>query len=142
MASGSDQGKATTEERGRRRLEEQVRQKQNLEALKSLAGGVAHDFNNILTIITGNLAFVKEAMEPRAPRNDDVIRESLQEIEEAVAKACALAGRLLAFGRRESETPRSLDTAAFLAEQEPLLRRLLVEDCALEVRCDEGVGRI
>jgi PAS domain S-box-containing protein len=110
-------------ERERRRLEEQLRQAQRLEALGRMAGGVAHDINNILTIILGNTELI--------PRGVPGVSENLQEIDAAARRAAELTSQLLAFGRRQVFTPELCDAGAVVAGLERMVRRLLPEDIAL-----------
>ena len=83
------------------RLEEQLRQSQKLEAIGSLAGGVAHDFNNVLTIIRNTSLLLGSGLE------DEQARERLQQIDAAVDHAASLTRQLLAFGRRQILRPEA-----------------------------------
>ncbi|HEV3032897.1 MAG TPA: ATP-binding protein [Polyangia bacterium] len=106
------------------KLEERLLRGERLESLGRLAGGVAHDLNNLLTIILGNVE-VARAEEPGA---DD---SALGEIRTAADRAAVLTRRLLAFGRRQMYKPELIDVGATVAAFEPLLRRLLPEDVTL-----------
>ena len=108
------------------RLEERLRQGQRLEALGRLAGGVAHDLNNLLTIVLGNLDLVRMESGRSADADD-----SLSEIRGAADRAAVLTRRLLAFGRRQAFNPALVDVGATVAAFEPLLRRLLPENVRL-----------
>ena len=123
-------------------LEEQFRQAQRLEAVGRLAGGVAHDFNNILTAITGYTELLLEDFRGQDPRRAD-----LEEIRSAAQRAAALTGQLLAFSRKQVLQPRILDLNEVVRGLEKMLRRLIGEDVALEfapgaalwaVRADPG----
>ena len=123
-------------------LEEQVRQAQRLEAVGRLAGGVAHDFNNILTAITGYTELLLEDFRGQDPRRAD-----LEEIRAAAQRAAALTGQLLAFSRKQVLQPRILDLNEVVRGLEKMLRRLIGEDVVLEfapgadlwaVRADPG----
>ncbi len=116
----------------KRRLEEQFRQSQKVQALGQLTGGVAHDFNNILTAILGysDLALKRVANDPGAS-------ESLREIKIAGERAAALTRQLLAFSRKQVLQPRSLHLGEVVAGMEKMLRRLLGESIDLVVRVHE-----
>ncbi len=117
----------------RRRLEEQLRQAQKMEALGRLAGGVAHDFNNILTAIIANAGLaVLEAPE------HDPNRPLLQEIQEAGRRGADLTRQLLAVSRKQVLEPRPVDLNALLANLRRLLARVIGED--RELRLDLGAG--
>ncbi len=113
------------------RLEERLRQGQRLEALGRLAGGVAHDLNNLLTIILGNLDLVR--MDAGAIEDPD---DAISEIRGAADRAAVLTRRLLAFGRRQAFSPALVDVSATVAAFEPLLRRLLPENVKLVLERD------
>jgi two-component system cell cycle sensor histidine kinase/response regulator CckA len=118
-------------------IEEQLRQAQKMEAVGQLAGGVAHDFNNILTVIRGYSAMLYEELDPAGG-----MREDVKEIADAALRATALTGQLLAFSRRQVLEPRALDLNHVLDKLEPMLRRLLGDDIELRtVRASEGLVR-
>jgi two-component system cell cycle sensor histidine kinase/response regulator CckA len=118
-------------------LEEQLRQAQKMEAVGQLAGGVAHDFNNILTVIRGYSATVYEDLDPASP-----LREDVEEIAQAAQRATALTRQLLAFSRRQVLEPCALDLNHVLDKVEPMLRRLLGDNIDLRVvRGSEGLVR-
>ncbi|HYD52211.1 MAG TPA: PAS domain S-box protein, partial [Gemmatimonadaceae bacterium] len=113
----------------RRHLEAQLRQSQKLEAIGQLAGGVAHDFNNILTVIAANAQFASEELAEEHPA-----REMVSEIAEAVARGAGLTRQLLAFSRRQVLQPRVIDVGTVARGVERMLRRLIREHVALEVQ--------
>ena len=109
-------------------LEAQLRRSQKMECVGQLAGGVAHDFNNILTVIHGHAALLAgDALTPGQ-------RESMEEITKAADRAASLTRQLLAFGRRHIIQPRNLDLNDTLAQMAKVLQRVLGEDIELEVR--------
>ena len=116
-----------------RNLEEQLRQAQKLEALGQLAGGVAHDFNNILTIISGFTAFLGRAIPRDSPAWPD-----LQGIENATERASRLTQQLLAFARHQDAEIEVLDLAAIVNETAVLLRRVLGDHVRLDVKPSSG----
>ena len=121
----------------RKRLEEQVLQSQKVEAVGRLAGGVAHDFNNILTTITG----YSELMLMKFQR-DDPLRKQAEEIQRAADKAASLTRQLLAFSRKQTLQPRVLDLSCVVADLEKMLRRLIGEDVELQTIHDPAVGHV
>ena len=103
----------------RRALEARLLAAQKLESIGRLAGGVAHDFNNMLTAIIGNAAFAATT-ESMAE-----VRPLLAEIRTAAERSAALTAQLLAFARRQAVEPTVLDPNAVIQRLEALLRRLL-----------------
>ncbi len=110
-------------------LEEQLVQSRKMEAVGRLAGGIAHDFNNILQVITGNVAMA--GMD--APAGHPV-HGSLDEIARAGERAVNLVQQLLAFSRREELRLRPVEIGALVADTARMLRRLIGEDIALEIK--------
>ena len=104
---------------GRRRLEEQLRQSQKLEAIGRLAGGVAHDFNNILMSIMGSADLLLMQVA------DDPAREEVIEIKQSVQRGAGLTRQLLAFSRRRPTSPRLFALGEVVGGMETMLRRLM-----------------
>lgn len=118
-------------------LQAQLLQAQKMEAIGRLAGGVAHDFNNALSVIIGYGELILQKLEPGDP-----LREDVEEIVEAGKRSQALTRQLLAFSRRQTLQPKTLNLNDELRELEPMLRRLLGEDIDLHLVLGEGLGSV
>src|SRR5436190_10532086 len=112
----------------RRALEEQLRQSQKLEAIGRLAGGVAHDFNNILMSIMGAADLLLMQLAP-----DDSARDEASEIKQAVDRGAGLTRQLLAFSRRQATRPRLFALGDVVGGMETMLRRLIVSEIEFEI---------
>ena len=111
--------------RTRRQLEEQLRQSQKMEAVGRLAGGVAHDFNNILTGITGYVELVLgQVDEPQA-------RRDLEQVRKFSDRAAGLTHQLLAFSRRQPLSVSAVNVNELVRSTSGLIERLIGEDVAL-----------
>lgn len=108
------------------KMEEQLQQSQKMEAVGRLAGGVAHDFNNMLSIISGNIEMVLEDVNP-----DDPVVENLQEIQKATQRSTDLTRQLLAFARKQTISPKVLNVNDAIDSMLNMLRRLIGEDIDL-----------
>src|SRR5262249_5521441 len=102
-----------------KRLEERLLQSQKMEAIRRLAGGVAHDFNNILTTIMG----YSDVLIARVG-SDSPLRSSAEHIARSAARASSLVNQLLVFGRKQVASPVVLDLGVVIAGMEHMLRRL------------------
>ncbi|MBI5283267.1 MAG: response regulator [Candidatus Solibacter usitatus] len=118
----------------RQQLEARVRDIQKMEAVGQLAGGVAHDFNNLLTVILGHASMAA----PRA-QEGSAVRESLGEIQSAGERAAALVSQLLAFGRKQHLRLRVLKLCEVVDGQISMLRSVVGERVALNVRHEPEV---
>jgi len=121
----------------RKHLEQQLRQAQKMEAVGRLAGGVAHDFNNMLTIISGYSGLLLEH-----PAMAEPLRAYVNEIRSASGRAASLTRQLLAFSRQQVLAPRVLDLNAVVANIEKMLKRLIGEDISLVTVLGESLWPI
>jgi len=119
----------------RKRLEEQLRQAQKMESIGTLAGGVAHDFNNILTAITGYGHLTMMKMAP-----DDPNRLNLEQILEAADRAAHLTKDLLLFSRKQAIERKAVDLNEIIGRIEKFIVRVIGEDikCAINLH-DESM---
>jgi PAS domain S-box-containing protein len=118
----------------RKTLEHQLHQSQKLEAIGQLAGGVAHDFNNVLTAIIGYSELLM------LETDDPNTRRDLEEIRRAGNRATAITQQLLAFGRRQLLQPEVVDVNVLVGELETMLRRLVPAHVQIDVRLDRRGG--
>ncbi|MBI5533201.1 MAG: PAS domain S-box protein [Deltaproteobacteria bacterium] len=124
-------------EQERSSLEEQLRQSQKMEAIGQLAGGVAHDFNNILTCINGFTEMLMSTMGPSEP-----IFLDLLEVKKAADRAASLTSQLLAFSRKQVIAPRVMDLNTALRPAARMIQRIIGEDVELRLQLDDCAGRI
>jgi PAS domain S-box-containing protein len=118
--------KKSAEEKSK--LEEQLLQARKMEALGRLAGGVAHDFNNILTGMQGYVHFIKLSLEDSNPLQSD-----LNEIKFAIERAAGLTEQLLAFSKKQVVAPQVLNINALVDDAQNMLSRIIGEDIELIV---------
>lgn len=121
----------------RRNLETQVRQMQKMESVGQLAAGVAHDYNNLMTVVLGNAEFLMED-ENMGREENGMVRE----IHEAADRAAGLTRQLLAFSRRQMIRPRKVDPGPRLRDLGNMLERLLGENIALEFALQDDLKPI
>jgi two-component system cell cycle sensor histidine kinase/response regulator CckA len=107
----------------RRRTEEQLRQALKMETVGQLAGGVAHDFNNMLQVIFGSVEMALRKVEPRC-----AVEKHLLEVRRAAQRSADLTGQLLAFARRQTVSPRVVDLNDVVANARKMIQRLIGED--------------
>jgi len=120
---------ALTDITERNKLELQLRQSQKLDAIGQLTGGVAHDFNNVLSVITGTIDILADGVADRPE-----LAEIARLISEAADRGAELTGRLLAFARRQPLQPRVTDIRVIAEEAANLLRPTLGEQVEIEWR--------
>lgn len=119
------------------RTEEQLRQSQKMEAIGKLAGGVAHDFNNMLSVVLSySVILIKEL------RPGDPMREDLEEIRKAGERAASLTRQLLAFSRQQVLEPRIVDLNDVITNMDKMLQRLIGEDVELVARPTKDLGSV
>ena len=119
------------------RLEDQLRQAQKVEAIGRLAGGVAHDFNNLTAIVLGYGEMLLGQVHAEDPKHKYV-----QQIVEAGRRSAALTRQLLAFSRKQTLQPEVLDINALLRNLERMLGRVIGENIELQFRLAADAGRI
>ncbi len=121
----------------RKRLEMQLLQAQKMEIVGRLAGGVAHDFNNILTVINANAELALMFMKPEDPHY-----EAFEEINKAGERASNLTRQLLAFSRRQIIEPRVINLNRTLLDMDKMFRRLIGEHIELKTIPDESLSPV
>ncbi|MFL5532859.1 MAG: PAS domain S-box protein [Gemmatimonadales bacterium] len=121
----------------RKRTEEQLQEFMRLEAIGRLAGGIAHDLNNMLVAILGFSDLLAQSMVPTDPRLEDV-----RQINDAAERSAELTRQLLAFARRELIQPRKLDLNAVVRYAGGMLRPVLGENVSLVMQLSSEVGPI
>ena len=120
-----------------KQMEDMFRQAQKMEAVGRLAGGVAHDFNNMLSVIIGYSELLLERAD-----TDGQVRKQCEEIKRAGDRAASLTRQLLAFSRQQVLEPRVLNLNTSVAEIEKMLRRLIGEDIDLRTSLDPTLGLV
>jgi PAS domain S-box-containing protein len=120
-----------------RRLERQLRLSQRMEAVGQLAGGIAHEFNNMLAIIIGYSDVLAEALDPA-----DALSGNLEQIKKAADRAATLTRQLLAFSRQQVLQSKVIDLNFSVTEMAKMLRRLLGETIDLTVVTHPALGRV
>jgi two-component system cell cycle sensor histidine kinase/response regulator CckA len=121
----------------RKRVEEQLRRAERMQAAGKLAGGVAHEVNNMMTGVIGFSEFVLRSLEPDDPRKADV-----EEVIKAGTRAADVTRQLLAFTRQQVLRPQMVQINAVVSDMEKMLRRSLGEDKLLELRLSPDAGEI
>ena len=126
LGTSADITERKRSEKEREKLQEQLLQAQKMESVGRLAGGVAHDFNNMLSVILGHAELAMTKLE-----GVDPLHHHLQEIRKAAKHSADLTGQLLAFARKQIVAPRVLDLNDTVAGMLKMLRRLIGEDIDL-----------
>ena len=132
----ADAGRVQAEE-ALRHSEEQLRQAQKMEAVGRLAGGVAHDFNNVLSVILSYGDLLLDDLKPADPMRADV-----EEIRKAGLRAAGLTRQLLMFSRQQVVEPKVIDLSEVLESMEKMLQRILGEDVELVFAPPKAPGRV
>jgi two-component system, cell cycle sensor histidine kinase and response regulator CckA len=121
----------------RKKLEDQLRQSQKMEAVGRLAGGIAHDFNNLLSVIVG-YTYVLQSSLPE----DEILRNSAEQVMSAADKASALTRQLLAFSRKQVLQAEVIDLNDILLGMEKMLPRVIGEDVEVRSIPTPGIKRV
>jgi two-component system cell cycle sensor histidine kinase/response regulator CckA len=121
----------------RKRVEEQLRRAERMQAAGKLAGGVAHEVNNMMTGVIGFSEFLLRSLEDGDPRRSDV-----EEVIKAGTRAADVTRQLLAFTRQQFLQPQVLEVNAVVSDMEKMLRRSLGEDHVLELRLSPEAGQL
>jgi two-component system cell cycle sensor histidine kinase/response regulator CckA len=120
-----------------RQSEGQLRQAQKMEAVGRLAGGVAHDFNNVLSVILSYGELIIGDLKPSDP-----LRADIEEIRKAASRAAGLTRQLLMFSRQQVVEPKVVDLHEVLMGMDKMLQRILGEDVDLVSMPPKSVGRV
>ena len=117
-----------------RQIEQRMQQSQRLEAVGQLTGGIAHDFNNLLTVIVGNAEVLTESLGTAEP-----LHQIAEMVLTAAERAAALTSQLLAFSRRQTLSPRTVDVNLLLEKLGAMLRRTLGEQIDISLASAAGL---
>jgi PAS domain S-box-containing protein len=118
-------------------FEEQLRQSQRLEVLGRLAAGVTHDFNNLLTLITGYSRLLTDQL-----RDDSRLRRHAEKISKAGSQATELVSQLLSFSRKSQLQSAVININEIIVDFESMLRQIVGDDIALEAVLDPNIANI
>ncbi len=121
-----------------RRLQEELRQAQKMEAIGQLAGGVAHDFNNMLMAITAHCDVLTLGLGEGKPVSPQPIQRAVDDIQRVAGKAANLTRQLLTFSRKQTLQPRILDLNAVVDDAQKMIRHLI--GAGVEIRFQPGPG--
>ena len=120
-----------------RRSEEELAQARKMEAVGRLAGGVAHDFNNLITVIRGYAELVEESLPAGAPARAD-----MREVKRAADRAADLTAQLLAFSRKQILQPRVVNLNEIVRRMEKMLPHMIGEDLELVMLLQPDAGNV
>jgi len=121
----------------RRRLEAQLIEQQKMDAIGQLAGGVAHDFSNILAVIMGYSEMIAAKLPAESP-----LKKYTEVVLHASERAAGLTRQLLVFSRKEAVQPVVLDLNAVVTDMDKMLRRLIDENIAMTIITGTSIGRV
>ncbi|HEX2248817.1 MAG TPA: MASE1 domain-containing protein [Gemmatimonadales bacterium] len=121
----------------RRMTEERLRQAHRMESVGRLAGGVAHEANNQMSVVMGAAEFIL-----RRPDIPEAVRVDVEFIQKAAERTAAVTGQLLAFSRRQVLRPEMLDLNELVRRWEPVVRRIMGEDCTVRLQLGTGLGLV
>jgi two-component system, cell cycle sensor histidine kinase and response regulator CckA len=121
----------------RKRLEAQFIESQKMEVVGHLAGGVAHDFNNVLAVIMGYSDLIAQDLGPGHP-----LHQYNEEVRDAAKRAAGLTRQLLIFSRKQAVHAEVLDLNEVVEGMENMLRRLIDENIEMAIVCDKRIGPI
>ncbi|HTP58626.1 MAG TPA: response regulator, partial [Spirochaetia bacterium] len=120
-----------------RRSQEELSQARKMEAVGRLAGGVAHDFNNLITVIRGYAELVEESLPETGPGRADI-----REVKRAAERAADLTAQLLAFSRKQILQPRIVSLNEIVRRMEKMLPRMIGEDIELAILLHPDAGNV
>lgn len=120
-----------------KQLEDQLRQVQKMEAVGQMAGGVAHNFNNVLTALIGHAELALDSLPPEHP-----IRFDLESIKRGAQRAANLTHQLLAFTRNEPVQPQILDLSEMLTSLDDMMHQLIGSSIEVELRPGENLWKV
>jgi signal transduction histidine kinase len=122
----------------RQKLEAQLRQAQKMEEIGQLTGGIAHDFQNLLSVILLNTELMRES----AKEGQAVSLEEIQEVEDAAQQAANMTRKLLGFGRRADLSLVWTEVGSVVKGMSAMLRRVIPENIEVSIRVEEGLGKV
>lgn len=122
---------------GSKGLKEQLFQSQKMEAVGQLASGVAHDFNNILTVISGHTELLQMSLREESP-----LQENIFELQKATDSATHLVSQLMEFSRKRPTSQSELNVNSVIVNMRNMIQRLLTENISLITNLDKSSGKI
>jgi PAS domain S-box-containing protein len=137
VASFFDVTERKRAEQAQARLQAQLQQAQKMESVGRLAGGVAHDFNNMLGVILGHVELALDQVDPTQPLHAD-----LQQVHDAAVRSADLTRQLLAFARKQTILPKVLNLGEVVASMLKMLQRLIGEDIDLRWQPGADLWRV